>query len=109
MQKRESLGERKEYYGRLRSKVHYKAEPVERTHEQITHVGDPYTNPPWRWPREDVIASIEAKTNTFYVLDPRTRQRSEVGVVRSPGRAPYLHTYADDDWNNNLLSLPQCP
>jgi hypothetical protein len=55
-----------------------------------------------------VIASIDARTNTFYVVDPRTGKRSDVGVVRSPGRAPYLRTYADGDWNNNLLSLHQC-
>jgi Protein of unknown function (DUF3892) len=77
-------------------------------HEHITYVGNPYTNPSWKWSREDVIASIEAKTNTFYVLDPRTGKRSDVGVVRSAGRAPYLRTYADGDWDNNLLSLPQC-
>jgi len=78
-------------------------------HEHITHIGNPYANPPWKWPREQVIASIDAGTNTFYVVDPRSGKRSDVGVVRSPGRAPYLRTYADGDWNNNLLSLPQCP
>jgi hypothetical protein len=56
-----------------------------------------------------VIASIEARTNTFYVIDPYTGKRSEVGVVRPQGRAPYLRTYADGDWNNNLLALDQCP
>lgn len=75
-------------------------------HEHITHVGNP---PRWIWPREQVIESIEAKTNTFFVLDPRNGKRSNVGVVRVPGKAPYLRTYADGDWNNNLLSLNQCP
>lgn len=75
-------------------------------HEHITHLGNP---PTWVWPRENVIASIEAKTNTFFVLDPRTGKRSEVGVVRTAGKAPYLRTHADGDWNNNLLSLNQCP
>jgi hypothetical protein len=78
------------------------------THEHITHVGNPYANPPWKWPREDVIVSIETGTNTFYVVDPLTGKRSIVGVVRSVEHAPYLRTYADGDWNNNLLSLPQC-
>lgn len=78
-------------------------------HEHITHVGNPYTLPPWKWSREDVIASIEARTNSFYVLDPRTGRRADVGVMRPAGRAPYLRTYADGDWNDNLLSLPQCP
>jgi len=74
-------------------------------HEHITHIG----GAGWRWSREDVIISIEAKTNTFYVLDPATGRRAYVGVVRpSDGRAPYLQTYADGQWNNNLLSLSQC-
>jgi hypothetical protein len=78
------------------------------SHEHITHVGNPYGNPPWRWTREQVIASIEAQTNTFYVLDPNNGRRSEVGVVRPAGRAPYLRTHADGDWNDNLLSLDNC-
>lgn len=75
-------------------------------HEHITHLGNP---PQWVWPREQVIASIDAKTNTFYVVDPATGKRSEVGVVREAGKAPYLRTYADGYYNNNLLSLDQCP
>jgi hypothetical protein len=77
------------------------------THEHITHVGNPSAN--WVWTREQVIQSIDAKTNTFFVLDPRTGKRSEVGVVRSSTHAPFLRTHADGDWNNNLLSLDQCP
>ena len=33
------------------------------THEHITQIG----GVGWKWQREDVIRSIEAKTNTFYV------------------------------------------
>ena len=34
---------------------------------------------------------------------------SEIGVVKpTDGRDPYLRTYADGDWNNNLLALPEC-
>ena len=75
-------------------------------HEHITHLGNPAAK--WKWPREQVIGSIDAKTNTFYVLDPHTGKRANVGVVR-PGGAPYLQTFADGDWSNNLLSLNQCP
>jgi Protein of unknown function (DUF3892) len=74
-------------------------------HEHITHVGDP---PQWVWPREQVIASIEAGTNSFFVLDGRTGKRAEVGVVREAGKAPYLRTYADGYFNDNLLALNQC-
>lgn len=76
-------------------------------HEHITHLGNPAV--PWKWTREEVIASIDAKTNTFFVIDPRSGKRSDVGVVRPVGKAPYLRTYADGDWNNNLLALNQCP
>lgn len=75
-------------------------------HEHITHLGNP---PQWVWTREQVIASIEAKTNTFFVRDPSTGKRSDVGVVREAGKAPYLRTHADGYYNNNLLSLNQCP
>jgi len=33
--------------------------------------------------------------------------RAEVGVVRPDNGRPYLRTYADGKWNNNLLSLPE--
>ncbi len=76
------------------------------SHEHITHVGNSRAG--WRWTREEVIQSIEARTNTFYVIDPYTGKRSEVGIVRPTGRPAYLRTYADGDWNDNLLSLNQC-
>jgi hypothetical protein len=75
------------------------------THEHITHLG----GPTWKWDRDQVIRSIEAKSNSFYVIDPRTGKKAYVGVVRPrDGRSPYLQTYADGVWNDNLLSLPQC-
>jgi len=75
-------------------------------HEHITHLGNPAAG--WKWTREQVIASIDAGTNTFYVIDPYTKKRADVGVVRPSGRNPYVRTYADGDWNDNLLSLNQC-
>ena len=76
-------------------------------HEHITHLGNPAV--PWKWTAEQVIASIDAKTNTFFVLDDRNNKRSNVAVVRPAGGRPYLRTHADADWNDNLLSLNQCP
>lgn len=76
-------------------------------HEHITHIGNPSV--PWKLTREEAISRIDSKTDTFHVIDPYTGKRSEVGVVRVAGKAPYLRTYADGDWNNNLLSLNQCP
>lgn len=61
------------------------------------------------WTREHVIQSIEERTNTFYVLDPLNCKRADIGVQRVAGRAPFVQTYADGQWNNNLLSLNECP
>jgi Protein of unknown function (DUF3892) len=78
---------------------------VNSTHEHITHLGNP---PTWVWTSEQVMQSIIQKTNTFYVLDPSTNKRSEIGVVQEQGKRAYLRTYADGYYNNNLLSLDQC-
>ena len=74
-------------------------------HEHITHLGG--SN--WKWTRDEVIKSIDGKTNTFFVKDPYNGKRSDVAVVRPVGAAAYVRTHADGDWNNNLLSLSQCP
>lgn len=86
-----------------------KSDPVG-GHEHITHVGNPAGNPTsWMWTVEQVIESIDNKTNTFYVEDPRTRLKAYVGVVRPAGRRPHIRTYADSVWTDNLLSLNACP
>lgn len=75
-------------------------------HEHITHLGA--LNGSWKWTREQVIVSIDAKTNTFFVIDPKNNKRADVGVVRPAGSPAYVRTYADSDWNDNLLSLSTC-
>lgn len=78
-------------------------------HEHIIAVGNPTSSGGgWKWPVQQVIASIDAKSNTFFVLDPLTGKRADVGVVRPTHGAAYLRTYADGLWNDNLLSLPNC-
>lgn len=67
----------------------------------ITHLG----GATWRWTREEVIRSIEAKTNTFYTKVGATR--ADIGVVDGPN-GKYVRTYANGKWNDNLLSLPEC-
>ena len=71
------------------------------SHEGITHLG----GRDWKWPRADVIASIEAKTNTFFTLVQGVR--ADVGVVNGPN-GKYVRTYADGKWNDNLLALLEC-
>ncbi|MDW9463705.1 DUF3892 domain-containing protein [Sinorhizobium meliloti] len=73
------------------------------SYEGITHLGNP--NAGWKWTREQVIASIEDKTNTFFTKV--NGNRGDIGVVNGPN-GKYVRTYADGKWNDNLLSLPEC-
>ncbi|QHE83447.1 DUF3892 domain-containing protein [Hydrogenophaga sp. BPS33] len=75
-------------------------------HEAITHIGNTFSR--WRMTTETAIASIESKSAAFYTVDKSRRVRAYIGVVREPGRAPYLRTYADQKWNNNLLAQGDC-
>lgn len=72
-------------------------------HEHITHAGNGSN---WRWTVAEVVASIKAKTNTFYVSDARGN-RANVGAVEAV--PPYIRTYADNVWTDNLLALTACP
>lgn len=83
-----------------------KAHPMS-LHEHITNLGNPLAG--WIWTSEQVIASIDAGENTFFVLDPLSGKRANVAVVREVGKRPFLRTHADGVWTNNLLSLNQCP
>lgn len=76
------------------------------THEHITHIGN--VDDHWQLTRESAIARIEAKTEAFYTVDAYTGNRAYVGVVREPGKAPYLRTHADGKWNDNLLAQQNC-
>ena len=76
-------------------------QPRNNPHEGITHLGGAN----WHWARQQVIDSIQAKTNTLYVQGNGTR--SSIGVIQG-ANGPYLRTFADGVWNDNLLSLPEC-
>jgi len=78
--------------------------PRDNTHEGITHLGGSGGGG-WKWTRARVIASIEAKENTFYTMVGG--KRAEVGVVDGKN-GKYVRTYADGVWNDNLLALPEC-
>lgn len=75
--------------------------PRNNTHEGITHLG----GSTWRWTRQEVIDSIEAKTNSFHTHEGG--KRADIGVVNGPN-GKYVRTYADGQWNDNLLALPEC-
>ncbi|MVW64244.1 DUF3892 domain-containing protein [Massilia sp. NEAU-DD11] len=73
-------------------------------HEHITHVGNPRV-----WPRRftvaEIVQLIRSKSDTFYVMDGNGK-RANVGVVEA--NPPYIRTYADGVWTDNLLSLTSC-
>ncbi|SPA36217.1 conserved hypothetical protein [Cupriavidus taiwanensis] len=75
-------------------------------HEHITHIGHSVNK--WRLTREAAIARIDSKSEAFYIVDRTTGKRAYIGVVREPGKAPYLRTYADGKWNDNLLAQSEC-
>ena len=76
-------------------------QPRNDPYEGITHLG----GAGWHWTRQQVIDSINAKSNTFFTLV--NGNRGNIGVVNGIN-GPYLRTYADGKWNDNLLSLPEC-
>ena len=76
-------------------------QPRQSQYEGITHLGG--SN--WRWTRKQVIDSINAKTNTFYTMV--NGKRADVGVVNAVNSA-YVKTYANGQWNDNLLALMEC-
>lgn len=75
--------------------------PRNNTHEGITHLGG-YK---WEWTRQQVVDSINNKTNTFYTM--KDGVRAEIGVVKGENGS-YVRTYANGKWTDNLLSLNEC-
>ena len=78
--------------------------PRDNPHEGITRLGGPGGGG-WCWTREDVITSIENKTNTFFTQV--NGKRADIGVV-SGQNGKYVRTYADGIWSDNLLALREC-
>ena len=75
-------------------------------HEHITHIGNVAAQ--WRLTREEAIRRLDAKQESFFTVDRTSNRKMFVGVVREPGRVPYLRTHADGKWNDNLLALREC-
>ena len=75
--------------------------PRDVPHEGITHLGSQN----WRWTRQEVIDTINDRSNTFYIL--AHGRRANVRVVDGP-HGQYIRTYADGVWNDDLLDLPEC-
>lgn len=76
-------------------------------HEHITDAGNSAER--WNFTVPQVVQRIESNIDAFYVQDDRTGKRATVGVVRETGKRPFIRTYADGYFNDNLLSLTFCP
>ncbi len=72
------------------------------SYEAITYLG----NDTGKWTRQQVIEWIESRSNTFYTLVGG--RRADIAVVQG-ANGKYVRTHADGQWNDNLLSLPECP
>lgn len=77
-------------------------QPRDNPFEGITHLG----GAGWRWTRQQVIDSINGRTNTFFTQV--NGNRSEIGVAKGPN-GPYVRTHANGEWDDNLLALKECP
>ena len=76
-------------------------------HEHITHIGNAGDN--WRIPRDEAILRIEDGEEAYYTIDRSTGLRAYIGVVRTEcDKAPYLRTYAKEEWIDSLLALGEC-
>ena len=73
-------------------------------HEHISEVKwrNPNTNTTGESLRDQMIIYIEGG-NRAYVTDGRNT--ADVGVVKAA--PPYIRTYADGKWTDNLLALPR--
>jgi hypothetical protein len=77
-------------------------------HEHIVRLWwiDPATNNTGDNSKAEIVAWIEDQNGKAYVEDGQGN-RADVGVVKPVTGPKYLRTYADGNWNNNLLSLPR--
>jgi hypothetical protein len=77
---------------------------------RITVLGNPNTpQGGWRWTTEQVIASIEAGTNSFFVRDPETGRRFDISVVRPESGRPSLCTVDQGKPTEHLSQLAEFP
>ena len=76
------------------------------THDHIDFIGN--IDGKWKISREDAIKRIDLWNEKFYTIDKISKQKVYIWVVRENGKVPYLRTYADSKWNDNLLALSEC-
>lgn len=86
--------------------THVRFSTMSKTHEAISH---------YKWVNlQDNSTDSSTKAVVVDWIDNKNGRaivgsgsnQVEVGVVHPTSGQPYLRTYADGTWNNNLLSLP---
>jgi len=75
-------------------------------HERILSLGGLHNGSRWHLNEGEVIAQIESRTNSFYVL---VNGRSVDVIIAVHEGRKYLKTTADGYSPDNLLSLDECP
>lgn len=75
-------------------------------HEHITHIGNSAQG--WRLGSDVAIERIEWRKEAYYTVNPGTGQRTYLGVMREPGKPPYLRAYVDGKWTDHLLAQKEC-
>jgi hypothetical protein len=76
------------------------------THETITHLGGRTGGGGWCWTMEEVVDSINKKTDTFFTLEGG--RRADIRVVNATPR-PYVQTYADGQLDEQLARVAAMP
>ncbi len=64
----------------------------------------------WKISRAGMVTRIKKGEERYYAVDPRNGKSAWLRVVEPSDGPPYVQTYADGDWGDNLLALPRpCP
>lgn len=75
--------------------------PGSASHGELTYLaGDN-----WRWTCQQVMQSIAAGTNTFYIMDHGHR---EDVAIADGANGPCLRARVDGRWTDDLQALPDC-
>ena len=90
---------------RASSHHHTQAAAEDRAKEIVANLGGPGGGG-WRLTRAEVIQRIDGLIDTFYTMVGG--RRANVLVVKDGIHEPYLRTFSDGYWNDNLLALPEC-
>jgi len=77
-----------------------------RSHADISHIGNAIGQ--WRITSANAIAQISIKASAFFIKEKRTGDVLYLAVFRDAGKAPCLRILRNENWSDELLSLPEC-